>query len=357
MCFAPPSRRGIALFYEKRSASFFIGLPVSSAPLFFFLTYIHTKAAKLLSFTSLLPCYSSNQKSIEYEKLTVNCSPRSFMNPFLSSLSSFLSSLKPSFSLLLLAPSSLIYYFSNLSLGFSSGPLPFSHFSPAPPSGIYSIPSGVLESVFTLKNGQQLFSLRLPNQVVLLENSRSLNLSQFGYLGHGTILSDGQTLKLLSWSTSKKLYPSSNSRTPTNPVLFKTSPIPFQSPPPPSFSPFKLNPSKGFFKFASFSQGPTSSSSYLSTGSLSSSTSLSHSSSHIIRFTPLSPNSIYTNVSISHDFSISSSTSFSPSLGFFCSFHTTTTRFGSLFLAHFPLFLPSSSLSLSGYFIPIPCSD
>lgn len=312
----------------------------------------------------MLPCYSSNQKSIEYEK-TVNCSPRSFMNPFLSSLSSFLSSLKPSlssflstlkpsFSLLLLAPSSLIYYFSNLSLGFSSGPLPFSHFSPAPPAGIYSIPSGVLESVFSLKNGQQLFSLRLPNQVVLLENSLSINLSQFGYLGHGTILSDGQNLKLLSWSTSKKLYPSSNSPTPT--VLFKSSPIPFQSPPPPSYSPFKLNPSKGFFKFASFSQGPTSSSSYLSTGSLSSSTSISHSSSHIIRFTPLSPNSIYTNVSISPDFSISSSTSFSPSVGFFCSFHTTS-RFGSLFLSHFPLFLPSSSLSLSGYFIPIPCSD
>ena len=361
---------GASHFFTKKGRLLFLSDYLFLQPLsFFFLTYIHTKAAKLLGFTSLLPCYSSTQKSIEYEK-TVNCSPRSFMNPFLSSLSSFLSSLKPSlspflsslkpsFSLLLLAPSSFIYYFSNLSLGFSSGPLPFSHFSPAPPAGIYSIPSGVLESKIFTDKGEPFFTLRTPNQVILIDKPHFIKDSHFSYLGSGTILSDGQSFKLLSWSThsnSSPLYPSRNPSNPHNPILFKSPPLPFQSPPPPSHFPFKLNPNRGFFKFIFVSPGKTSSSNYLLPGSLTSHSSLSISQPPILSYTPFSSNSIFTNVSLSSDHSILSSTSYSPSNGFICSSHISY-RFGTFFIGSRPLVLPSFSLSFSGSFIPIKCSD
>lgn len=295
------------------------------------------------------------------------------MNPLLSSLSSFLSSLKPplssflssikpSLSLLLLAPSSLIYYFSNLSLGFSSGPLPFPHFSSAPPPGIYSISSGVLESKIYTDNGKVFFTLRLPNQVILIDKPHFINKSQFGYLGSGTILSDGQSFKLLSWSTSSNsspLYPSRNlSRNPSkrsNPILFTSSPLPFQSPPPPSHFPFKLNPNKGFFKFIFVSPGKTSSSNYLLPGSLTSHSSLSISHPPILSYSPFPSNSIFTNVSLSPDHSILSSTSYSPSKGFVCSSRISY-RFGTFFLGPHPLYLPSFPRSFYGSLIPIPCN-
>lgn len=290
------------------------------------------------------------------------------MNPLLSSLSSFLSSLKPplssflssikpSLSLLLLAPSSLIYYLSNLSLGFSSGPLPFSHFSSAPPPGIYSISSGVLESKIYNDNGDVFFTIRLPNQVILINKPHFLDGSQFGYLGSGTILSDGQSFKLLSWSTpsnSSPLYPSRNPSNPSNPILFTSSPLPFQSPPPPSHFPFKLNPNKGFFKFIFVSPGKTSSSNYLLPGSLTSHSSLSISHPPILSYSPFPSNSIFTNVSISPDNSILSSTSYSPSKGFTCSYRISY-RYGTFFLGPHPLLLPSFSLSFHGSLIPIPC--